>query len=142
MPEVGIHGKGEVELPALLEEFKRKLGDETGAIGCFIGRVRGRSKGGEPVKALHYESSDEAARGLGEIAAKAEERDGISRVAIHHVVDDVGPGEDVLYVIVAGEHCAEIFEALPWIMDRIKGEAQIWKKEITETKEYWAHEAE
>jgi len=64
LPEVGIHGKGEVELTALLEEFKRKLGDETGAIGCFIGRVRGMSNGGEPVKVLHYESSDEAARGL------------------------------------------------------------------------------
>ena len=142
MADVGIHGKGEVDLPTLLEEFNRELGDEAGAIGCFIGRVRGRSMGGEPVKALHYESSDEAARDLEKIAAGAEERSGISRVAIHHVVDDVGPGEDILYVIVAGEHRAEVFEALPWIMDRVKDEVKIWKKESTETKEYWAHEAE
>jgi molybdopterin synthase catalytic subunit len=43
---------------------------------------------------------------------------------------------------VAGRHRGDVFEALPKIMDRIKSEVPIWKKEITETKEYWVHEVE
>lgn len=140
MPDAGIHTKGEVDLPNLLGEFKQKLDKKSGAIGCFIGVVREVSEDGGAVKTLHYESSDDAVRNLEEIAAAAEKREGISRVAIHHIVDDLGPGEDAVYVLVAGEHRAEVFETLPWIMDRVKSEVQIWKKEIAETGEHWVHE--
>lgn len=140
MPEVGIHRKGEVDFPSLLEKFRRKLGEVVGAIGCFIGIVRGVSKEGEAVKSLRYECSDEALRKLEEIASDVEKSPNISRVMIHHIIDELKPGEDAIYVIVAGRHRGEVFEALPKIMDRIKAEVPIWKKEITETKEYWVHE--
>lgn len=139
MPEAGIHRKGEVDLPSLLGKLKRELGEEVGAIGCFIGVVRGAS-GGEAVKSLRYECSNEAVKKLEEIALETEKQANISRVMIHHVIDELKPGEDAIYVIVAGRHRGEVFEALPKIMDRIKAEAPIWKKEITETKEYWVHE--
>jgi len=140
MPEVGIHRKGEVELSRLLEHLRRELGKEVGAIGCFIGVVRGISKEGEIVKSLRYECSDEALGKIGEIASDIEERPNISRVIIHHVIDDLKPGDDAIYVIVAGRHRGEVFMGLSEIMDRIKAEVQIWKKEITEGREYWVHE--
>ena len=140
MPEVGIHRKGEVGLPSLLQRLRRELGKEVGAIGCFVGIIRGISNGGEAVKSLRYECSDEALKKLEEIASDVEKMPYISRVMIHHIVNELKPGEDAIYVVVAGRHRGEVFEALPKIMDRIKAEVPIWKKEITETKEYWVHE--
>lgn len=140
MPEVGIHRKGEVNFLDLAEKFKRGLEKEIGAIGCFIGVVRGISKNGEAVKSLHYECSDEALKKLEEIASNIEKNPNISRVMIHHVIDELKPGEDAIYVIVAGRHRGEVFEALPKIMDHLKAEVPIWKKEITEAREYWVRE--
>ncbi|KUO39771.1 MAG: hypothetical protein AVW06_00365 [Hadesarchaea archaeon DG-33-1] len=140
MPEVGIHRKGEVDLPRLLEGLRRELGKEVGAIGCFIGVVRSISEGGEVVRSLRYECSDEVLKKLEEIASNIEKSPNISRVMVHHVIDELKPGEDAIYVIVAGRHRGEVFEALPKIMDYIKAEVPIWKKEITEAGEYWVHE--
>jgi molybdopterin synthase catalytic subunit len=142
LPEAGIHRRGEVDLPNLLRRLRQGLGGEVGAVGCFIGIVRGVSKEGEAVRSLRYESSDEALGKLEEIAADIEKSPNISRVMIHHVIDELKPGEDAIYVLVAGRHRGDVFEALPKIMDRIKSEVPIWKKEITETKEYWVHEVE
>lgn len=140
MPDVGIHRKREVDFPSLLEKFRRELGGSVGAIGCFIGVVRGISKEGEEIKSLRYEHSDEAVRKLEEIASDVERSPDISRVMIHHVVDELKPGEDAIYVLVAGKRRGEVFKALPKIMDRIKVEVPIWKKEVTGTKEYWINE--
>ena len=140
MPDVGIHRKGEVDFPSLLEKFRRDLGSSVGAIGCFIGVVREISKEGEKIKLLKYERSDEAVGKLEEIASDVERSPGISRVMIHHVIDELRPGEDAIYVLVAGKRRDEVFKALPTIMDRVKVEVPIWKKEVTETKEYWINE--
>lgn len=142
MADVGIHRKGELDLPKLLEELKRDLGGDVGAIGCFIGVVRHVSKGGEAVKRLHYECSEDAVKKLEQIAKDMEKDPKISRAMIHHIVDDLTPGEDAIYVIVAGRHRSDVFSALPKIMDRIKTEVPIWKKEVVEGGEYWVHEGE
>jgi molybdopterin synthase catalytic subunit len=138
--EAGVRRKGEIDLPKLLERFRQKLDNKSGAIGCFIGVVRGETEDDEKVKLLHFESSDEATRKLEEIAAGAEREAGISHVTIYHIVDDLKPGEDVLYVLVGGEHRAEVFRTLSQVVNQVKSEAPIWKKEITETGEYWTHE--
>ncbi len=140
MPDVGIHRKGEVDLPKLLKKLKRGLAKNVGAIGCFVGVVRGLSKKGDKVKFLKYEGSDDALKKLEEIAAETEKQPNIRRVMIHHVIDELKPGEDAIYVLVAGQNRADVFTALPEIMNRVKKEAPIWKKEVTKTREYWAHE--
>lgn len=142
MPEVGIHRKGEVDHSTLFEKLKTELKGKAGAMASFVGIVRETSKTGEPVKYLHYECSEEAGEKLKEIALDAERKEGILRVLIHHVIDDLKPGEDAIHVIVAGKHRGEVFETLSRVMDRVKAEVPIWKKEITETREYWIHETE
>jgi molybdopterin synthase catalytic subunit len=135
--EAGIHRKGEVSLAELIEGAKRSAGKELGALGCFIGVVRETSKGGERVERLHYEAAEEAEKQLLEIATRAERRPGIMHVGIHHVIDDLSPGEDAVYVVVGGRHREEVFAALPEIMERVKREALIWKKEVTEGGGRW-----
>lgn len=137
MPEVGIHRRGEVDFPTLLGQFKHGLPEEAGAIGCFIGVVRGISSEGERVKLLRYECSEEISKKLEEIAADFEKKPGIYRVAIHHVIDDLEPGDEAIYLIVAGKHRSEVFSALEKLMDRIKYEAPVWKKEVYERGEQW-----
>lgn len=140
MPDVGIHPKGEVSLPKLLQKLRQDLGENVGAIGCFVGVVRSLSEEGERVKFLRYQSSDDAVKKLEQIAADVEKRPNIWRVMIHHVVDQIAPGEDAIYVLVAGHGRGDVFKALPELMNRVKAEVPIWKKEVTEQREYWIHE--
>ena len=140
MPDVGIYSKGEVSLPDLFRKLRQDIGENVGAIGCFVGVVRGLSEEGERVKFLHYQSSEDAVKKLEQIAADIEKRPNIRRVMIHHIVDQVAPGEDAIYVLVAGHRRDDVFKALPELMNRVKAEVPIWKKEVTERREYWIHE--
>jgi len=64
-------------------------------------------------------------------------RPGIVDVRIHHVIGELEVGEDIVYVVVAGGHRSEVFEVLREAVERMKREAAIWKKEITDRGEYW-----
>ena len=140
MPDVGIHPKGEVNLPDLFRKLRQDVGENVGAIGCFVGVVRGISEEGERVKFLRYQSSEDAVKKLEQMAADIEKRPNIRRVMIHHIVDQIAPGEDAIYVLVAGHRRDDVFKALPELMNRVKAEVPIWKKEVTERREYWIHE--
>jgi len=142
MPDVSIHSKGEVSLPDLFRKMRRNIGESVGAIGCFVGVVRGLSEEGERVEFLRYQSSDDAVKKLKQIAADIEKRPNIRHVMIRHIVDQIAPGEDAIYVLVAGHGRDDVFKALPELMNRVKGEVPIWKKEVTERREYWTHELE
>ncbi len=139
----GIHKKGDTSFSELLKEFKKDLDEEVGAIASFIGIVRKKAKVGNSVEKLHYESAENVEEELKNIETEIEEDvQGISKICIHHIIDDLEPGDDIIYVLVGGNHRQEVFEVLPSIMDRVKNEVRIWKKEITEDEEYWIHELE
>jgi molybdopterin synthase catalytic subunit len=140
MADVGVHRRGEVNLPILMERLRKGLPETAGAIGCFTGVVRGQSLEGEKVKHLSYEAADEATQRLKEIAEKVEKRPNVEKVMIHHVVDKLKAGDDAVYVLVAGRGRKEVFKALSDIMDLVKAEVPIWKKEVTGRGERWAHE--
>ena len=141
MVDVGIHRKGEIDIEKLLKKILVNKGKTVGAIGSFIGVVRGVSKKCEKVKFLNYEYSDEAVKKLKKIATDIEKEPGIWQVIIHHVVGKLKPGDIAIYVFVSGEHRHEVFSALPKIMHRVKKEVPIWKKEVTESREYWVRGA-
>jgi len=56
---------------------------------------------------------------------------------VEHRTGKVEVGEDVMYVLVASKHRKEAFQALTELVDRIKTETPIWKKEITEKGAHW-----
>ena len=72
MPDVGVHRKGEVDLPNLLGRLRKELGEEVGAIGCFVGVVRAFSSEGKKVRHLSYEATEDAAKKFEEIASEVE----------------------------------------------------------------------
>ena len=136
---VGIHEKGEMSLEEILAEVEKNPElDKAGAIGCFIGIVRGEGLKGGRVRKLSVEAyKEQAERSLERIAREILEKPGIVDVRIHHVVGELEVGEPILYIVVAGSHRGEVFESLREAIDRVKKEAAIWKKEITDSGEYW-----
>ena len=62
---------------------------------------------------------------------------GITDAIVEHRIGTVTVGEAVMYVLVASEHRKESFQALVKIVDRVKHEVPIWKKEVTDKGAYW-----
>ncbi|MFQ6086269.1 MAG: molybdenum cofactor biosynthesis protein MoaE [Candidatus Bathyarchaeia archaeon] len=139
MVSVGVHRKGKVSFLDLLDAIKaHPERNKAGAIGCFIGVVRGIAEGRKKVVKLEYEAHGGLAeRELLKIAEEVMRHPGIVDITIHHVVDTVKPGEDILYVLVLGEHRREVFWGVSKAVDELKKRAPIWKKEYTTEGSYW-----
>lgn len=136
---VGVHEKGEISLEEILRRVRKnpELG-EAGAIACFIGIVRCKGMRGGMVRKLVFEAyHEEAEKSLKRIARELLERPGIVDVRIHHIIGELSVGEDIVYIVVAGAHREEVFNTLRDAVERMKREAAIWKKEITDEGEYW-----
>jgi len=136
---VGVHERGEINLGEILRRVKEnpELG-EAGAIACFIGIVRCRGMRGGRVRKLVFEAyREEAEKSLDRIARELLKRPGIVDVRIHHMIGELSVGEDIVYIVVAGAHRDEVFNALRDAVERMKREAAIWKKEVTDEGEYW-----
>jgi molybdopterin synthase catalytic subunit len=113
--------------PAPLVSLVQTAGD--GAVVTFAGVARDNF-GGRSSASLTYDSYPEMAeRVLAQIAGEAQSRWEIGRVAIHHRVGQLAIGETAVLVVVASPHRKAAFEAVAYIMDRIKEIAPIWKRE-------------
>ena len=124
------------DMETLIDGLKR-ITDEVGAIAIFIGVVRGK-RNDEKVLKLEYEAYEELASKVAEkIIEDAKTKYGIIDACIQHRIGTVKVGGDVMYVLVASKHRAEAFQALSEIVERIKREIPIWKKEVTEKGSYW-----
>jgi molybdopterin synthase catalytic subunit len=128
----GIHVKGSINVTDVIESIKRRDNFcSVGAIGLFIGVVRGEvSGGGGRVEKLSLEAYEEkATEVLGRICSDLSNRSGIADVQIHHFVGDFHVGDDLVYVTVAGSHREQVFSVLREAVERYKSEAPIFKKE-------------
>lgn len=139
--EVGVHRRGEITLDQILDDVKRRVAGEAGAIACFIGTVRGRGLKGGRVLRLEYEAEEELAlKSLESIRRELLEKWGLKDLRIHHIIGEVPVGEDTIYIVAASEHRREALEAVKEAIDRVKKEVPIWKKEVTEEESYWVSE--
>ena len=113
---------------AALEESVRA--DGYGAVVTFIGKVRDRSEDGRAVVALEYEAHEEMALvALERIAGDVCVLYGDVRIAVAHRIGALRVGEVTLAVAVAAPHRRQAFSACSSVVDRLKAEAPIWKKE-------------
>ena len=145
----GIHEKGSFSVNDVVDSIKRKPDfNKAGAIGLFIGVVRGETLDGEKVDKLTMEAYEEKAdEVLNKICDDLSSKPGIVDVQIHHLLGDFKVGEDLVYVAVAGSHRTDLFPVLREAVERYKSEAPIFKKErIVDAKgsasEYWVSEKE
>lgn len=105
-----------------------------GGLVTFEGVTRSESDAehGELVR-LEYESHESMAqKQLEKLATLAVERWGPGRVAIVHRIGTVPPGEVSVMIAVAFGHRKGAFEACRWLIDTLKQEVPIWKKDVFE----------
>jgi molybdopterin synthase catalytic subunit len=143
----GVHEKGTFNVNNVLENMKKSEDfSKAGAIGLFIGVVRGETLEGEKVEGLKMEAYEEKAdEVLNQICNDLAKKPGITDVQIHHLLGEFKVGDDLVYVAVAGSHRTQLFPVLREAVERYKSEAPIFKKEqITDQKgaksEYWVAE--
>ncbi len=126
--------KGELDEESLL---RRIAEGNVGALLTFRGVVRPFSEGKRVIK-LYYDYYEElAVKQLEEIRREAIEKFGVIDALVFHRVGEAKVGDLVLFVVVASERRKNGFEALRWIVDRVKSGVAIWKKEYFEGEERW-----
>lgn len=129
------HDRIQVEVtsgPIDLTASHELAGSSDGAVVTFLGVVRD-STDDRPVAGLDYEAFDElAAKEMTRIAEVALERWPIGRVAIVHRTGSLSVGEVSVLISVSSPHRGEAFDACEFLIDTLKKEVPIWKKELFE----------
>lgn len=115
--------------------------EECGAITSFTGIVRGLSKSGKKVRELHYECEEQVTLERLEMIRETllEKYEDVKEILMYHVVDDLKPGDPILYVLVASGHRKQGFKAVEEAVEKVKEKVPIWKKEIRDDEAFWMH---
>lgn len=134
-------GSGAFDLTAAPLELSRVVdavkGHAFGGLVTFSGAVRDQTKGRRVLR-LEYEAYPPMAlKKLEEIAAEAAARWPGARVAIHHRVGTLLPGELAVVIAAAAPHRKEAFRACEHAIERLKQDVPIWKREVFEDGEVW-----
>lgn len=108
-----------------------------GGVVTFLGTTRNKSDG-RRVLYLEYEAYvPMAQRKLAQVVEEARQRFGVPHIAVAHRLGRVEIGEISLVVAVGAPHRREAFAAASYIVDRIKKDVPIWKKEVFEDGAIW-----
>ena len=117
--------------PIEIDDLLRKLNkDNTGAIVTFTGTVREKSDN-VTVRALQYEAYREMAESvIINILTDSLKKFALVDAVVLHRIGHLGIGEASIAIAVSAQHRREAFEGCSEILERIKAEAPIWKKDI------------
>ena len=115
----------------------RRNNPKVGAVASFVGVVRDINDGGTVAEMTleHYPGMTEKA--IEEIIGQARSRWNVLNVLVIHRVGQLKPLDQIVLVVVAGEHRGEAFAACEFIMDFLKTRAPFWKKEQTGKGTRW-----
>ncbi|MEE2031200.1 molybdenum cofactor biosynthesis protein MoaE [Rhodococcus chondri] len=102
-------------------------GPEHGAVVLFSGVVRNHD-GGQSVTALEYQAHPDAEAFLRRCCEQVAAESGLPVAAVHRV-GDLTIGDLALVAAVAAPHRAEAFATCADLVERIKREVPIWKRQ-------------
>ena len=117
-------------------------GDSVGAIATFFGTVRdfNETRKVESISIEHYSGMTESE--LKKILTEAKARWKISAGTIIHRVGNLHVGEGIVFVGTASSHRKDAFQSCDFIMDYLKTNAPLWKKERHDGGEDWVSSKE
>jgi molybdopterin synthase catalytic subunit len=128
------------EAPAALDHAALREQLETkgcGAIVSFLGITRG-TEGEAEVYALEFDAWQERLGSvLRDLANQACDTFGTLSVAMAHRTGRVEPQESIVSIHVASPHRKEAFQACEWLIDELKKQAPLWKREVTSHGSTW-----
>ena len=110
---------------------------ECGAVDLFVGLVRDLD-GGRDVTALAYEAHPMAGEILTDLVQEITEMAGVVGVAAVHRVGLLAIGDVAVVCAVSAPHRGQAFDACRLLIDRLKNEVPIWKKQtFTDGTDEW-----
>lgn len=126
------------DAPLSLEQVIANVAVPThGGLVTFTGAVRNQTRG-KPVLRLEYEAYvPMAVRQLERIAQEAQVRWPGVLVSVSHRVGTLLPGEAAVAIATSAPHRKDAFLACEHVIDRLKQDVPIWKKELFEDGEVW-----
>ncbi|MFF2485762.1 molybdenum cofactor biosynthesis protein MoaE [Microbacterium sp. NPDC058062] len=117
--------------PLDLDAHLRAVDDtHMGAVTTFVGRVRDHDPdAATAVVALEYSAHPDAAATLSQLAAAAIGSTG-ALVAVSHRVGTLQVGDAAVVIAVASAHRAEAFEVCRALIETIKTDLPVWKRQV------------
>jgi molybdopterin synthase catalytic subunit len=103
----------------------------------FLGITRGQDGDAEVLRLEFDAWQDKLTAVLQGLAKQAINDFSVTAVAMSHRTGSVGPEEPIVAIHVASPHRKEAFHACHWLIDELKKQAPLWKKEITSKGESW-----
>jgi molybdopterin synthase catalytic subunit len=104
-------------------------GPASGAVVSFAGVVRNHDAG-RPVTSIEYSAHPTAAAVLARLVAEVAAASEAEAVAVAHRVGPLAIGDAALVVAVAGVHRAEAFATAMELVDEVKRQLPVWKRQI------------
>jgi molybdopterin synthase catalytic subunit len=103
--------------------------DDAGALASFVGYCRAATDGTEvsELRIDHYPGFTE--REIARLAQDIHTRFGCLDLAVIHRVGKIRPGDAIVLVAALATHRGDAFEAVRILMDYLKTDAPLWKKE-------------
>lgn len=129
------------EEPLDVEEHARLVSrSSAGAVVSFSGLVRDHD-GGRGVRALEYTSHPNAADVIARVAAQvAATHEQVYALAVSHRIGSLAIGDSAIVCAVSAAHRAEAFAACATLVDEVKLQLPIWKRqELSDGSEEWVN---
>ena len=106
-------------------------GPRVGAVATFVGTVRDHDPSvSGPVVGLDYSAHPDAAAVLRRIAEATAAGGGVLGVAVSHRIGQLRVGEAAIVAAVSAAHRAEAFDACRELVETVKAELPVWKREL------------
>ena len=121
-----------------VDDLRTNLNTEgCGAIVSFVGITREIDEG-EEVLRLEFDAwQEKLSVTLNSIAEDALVKFSLHSIAMAHRTGTVGPQENIVAIHVASPHRKEAFEGCSWLIDELKRQAPLWKKEVKPSGATW-----
>lgn len=117
--------------------YRHQTKTSIGAHNIFLGQVRADEIDGKKVSAIDYTAyEDMAGNKFNEIRESAFEKFELTCMHIYHSLGTVKAGEICLFVFVSSPRRKVVFEALEYIVERIKADVPVFGKEIFEDESH------
>jgi len=115
----------------------RRGDPKIGAVASFIGVARDVNDGSSVATMTleHYPGMTE--KELEKIVEEARSRWRIIDALVVHRIGELKPTDQIVLVVVTGEHRGEAFAACEFVMDYLKTRAPFWKREQTPEGTRW-----
>jgi molybdopterin synthase catalytic subunit len=126
--------------PVIISQFIEKMGDrtDTGGHSLFLGQVRGDEINGKKVSSIEYSAYEEMVKAEAEKIKKTilSEFIDAKSIEIVHSTGIVNAGEISLVVLVSAGHRHQAIQACTKVVELIKANLPVWKKEIFDDASY------